>query len=287
MNALTTKIEINFDAYKQVAEDGREYWSARDLQGLLGYVKWERFNDAVDRARHAAMIAGTTSVEEHITGAGKTQKSRNQHGAIDIFVDDFHLSRYAAYLVAMNGDPRKPEIAAAQHYFAIKTREAELRPVQPVSFKELLLLTLEHENLRLEQESRIEKLEAKVDVLAPQAEVAQKFLLEPRFLSGKKLVDLHNTVLAHYAINAPTFFQTLRDAKVIWEKGQLRPMKKYINNDDAMKVWFARPLDVSGAYEVTPAGAIGILNLMQERGVPAIRMSAKEYAEHLESCWSK
>lgn len=124
----TTANESPFDALRLTREDGAEYWSARDLQGLLGYAKWERFNEAVERAQQTARNMGGERVEEHFPGAGKTQKSQNQHGEIDIIVKDYHLSRYAVYLVAMNGDPRKPEIAAAQHYFAVRTREAEVGP---------------------------------------------------------------------------------------------------------------------------------------------------------------
>lgn len=90
--------ENPFDALRSTREDGTEYWSARDLQGLLGYAKWERFNEAVERAQQTARNMGREKVEEHFPGAGKTQKSQNQHGEIDIIVKDYHLTRYAVYL---------------------------------------------------------------------------------------------------------------------------------------------------------------------------------------------
>ena len=105
-----------FDSIKRVGEDGAEYWSARDLMPLLGYDSWRRFEDAIDRARSAAEVQGY-SAETLFAGAVKKTGGRPQQ--------DFELARFAAYLIAMNGDPRKPEIAAAQAYFAIKTREAE------------------------------------------------------------------------------------------------------------------------------------------------------------------
>lgn len=96
---------------------------------LLGYEKWERFTDAIERARAAAenqghafddLFVAVTEKPEVLPGSGKNLGGRPR--------EDFHLARFAVYLVAMNGDPRKPEIAAAQSYFATKTREAEVRP---------------------------------------------------------------------------------------------------------------------------------------------------------------
>lgn len=111
-----------FDAIRQVRDDGTEFWSARDLMPLLGYEKWERFTDAIERAlvtaRNQGQEQGFSRLRENLPGGTKPR-------------EDFHLSRFACYLVAMNGDPRKPEVAAAQAYFAIRTREAETAPAQP------------------------------------------------------------------------------------------------------------------------------------------------------------
>lgn len=113
--------ESPFDAIRQT--DGeREWWSARDLMPLLGYEKWQRFEDAIDRARRSLEVQNM-AVTSHVTGAGK-KVHRPQGGST--VLGDYSLSRYAAYLVAMNGDPRKSEVAAAQSYFAIRTREAEV-----------------------------------------------------------------------------------------------------------------------------------------------------------------
>jgi DNA-damage-inducible protein D len=106
-----------FDAIRIVTLEGREYWSARELMPLLGYERWENFAEAIGRAKVAAHNTGY-DVALNFPGATKVAASGPAAA-------DYHLSRYAAYLTALNGDPRKPEIAAAQSYFVIKTREAE------------------------------------------------------------------------------------------------------------------------------------------------------------------
>lgn len=103
-------------------EHGAEYWSARELQPLLGYTQWRRFADAITRAMTSCEASGN-KVDYHFAGAGKPIPGGK--GAVQL-VDDFHLSRFACYLIAQNGDPRKPEIANAQKYFAIQTRRQEL-----------------------------------------------------------------------------------------------------------------------------------------------------------------
>ena len=109
-----------FDAIKNITADGHEYWSARDLMPMLGYGdKWQNFAQAIERAKLAAEVQGH-DVNSLFTGVSKKSGGRPQK--------DYELARFACYLVAMNGDPRKPEIAAAMSYFAIRTREAETRP---------------------------------------------------------------------------------------------------------------------------------------------------------------
>lgn len=112
----------SFEDLKQVNAHGAEYWSARALQPLLGYSQWRRFEQAIERAISACKESGNPP-EHHFAGAGKPIAGGK--GAMQI-VDDYHLSRFACYLIAQNGDPRKPEIAYAQQYFAIQTRRQEL-----------------------------------------------------------------------------------------------------------------------------------------------------------------
>lgn len=112
----------NFEAHAQQTESGVEYWLARDIQQLLGYTEWRNFGTVITRAKTACELSGHP-VADHFVDVNKMVDlgSGSQRE-----VDDTMLTRYACYLVAQNGDPRKPEIAFAQTYFAVQTRRAEL-----------------------------------------------------------------------------------------------------------------------------------------------------------------
>jgi DNA-damage-inducible protein D len=99
-----------------------EFWFARDLQAPLGYNRWENFFIAIQKAMKACENTGF-AISDHFRGV--TKMVRLGSGS-ERAVDDFILTRYACYLVAQNGDPRKPEIAFAQSYFAVQTRKQEL-----------------------------------------------------------------------------------------------------------------------------------------------------------------
>jgi DNA-damage-inducible protein D len=119
---LTPARITTFEELKLRNEHGAEYWSARDLQPLLGYSQWRRFEDAIGRAITSCEQSGNKA-GHHFAGAGKPITGGK--GAVQV-VDDYHLSRFACYLIAQNGDPRKAAIANAQKYFAVQTRRQEL-----------------------------------------------------------------------------------------------------------------------------------------------------------------
>ena len=112
----------SFEDLKKINPHGAEYWTARELQSLLGYKQWRSFEKAIQKAVTSCKQSGNDpgyhfARARKMIGAGK--------GAIRE-VDDYLLSRFACYLIAQNGDSRIPEIAEAQKYFAIQTRRQEL-----------------------------------------------------------------------------------------------------------------------------------------------------------------
>lgn len=114
-----------FDRIRRVRPGGYEYWSARQLMPLLGYgADWRNFVDTVEKAKVSCDLAGKPVSSQFVAVTELVQSGQQ---VAPVPQADFELSRFACYLVAMNGDPRKTEIAAAQTYFAIMTREAEVK----------------------------------------------------------------------------------------------------------------------------------------------------------------
>ena len=121
-----------FDGIKRTDSSGSEFWSAREVMNLMGYAAWRNFETPLKRAMQAATNQ-RLSVETNFAGSRKV-------GTVGkMSQEDFNLSRFACYLVAMNGDPNKAEVAAAQAYFAIQTRIAETAPrTSPTGPQEVL-----------------------------------------------------------------------------------------------------------------------------------------------------
>jgi DNA-damage-inducible protein D len=159
-----------FDAIRRVDEDGNEYWSARDLMAALDYESWRNFEAAIKRAEAAAINSGSPAnqfvqVAEVVAGGNLGPQTRI----------DYRLTRYAAYLLMINGDPhQKPKVAEAQRYFATKTREAEVQqamPTLPQTYAEAL------RELAASVEER-EQLAQQVATLTPAASSWEQLVAE-------------------------------------------------------------------------------------------------------------
>jgi len=122
MNEIKEYTEKVFEDIKHIDDDGAEYWLARELQKVLEYKDWRNFNKVIDRA---IISANNSFPNQNFWGVEVTTPINSGRGKIEM-AKDYKLSRYACYLIAQNGDPRKEVIALAQTYFAIQTRKQEL-----------------------------------------------------------------------------------------------------------------------------------------------------------------
>lgn len=140
------ELQETLEQIKKTVEN-LEYWSARELMSRLGYSTWESFKTAVSRAQESCQQTGQF-VEDHFRDVTKmvVLGSGSQRA-----IEDLLLTRYACYLVAQNGDPRKPQIAAAQNYFAIQTRRQEVWEQKAL------------ENKRLEERNKLRDTEMKIE----------------------------------------------------------------------------------------------------------------------------
>ena len=137
-----------FEDIKHIDENGQEYWLARELQNVLGYAQWRRFSDVIDDSMVSCKLnqqepeyhfAETSKIVDMPSGArakndagteiaagfADVGKSRKNAGIREL--SDYRLTRFACYLIVMNGDPRKETIAHGQMYFAVKTRQQEIQ----------------------------------------------------------------------------------------------------------------------------------------------------------------
>jgi len=119
---IVTKLHKSFEDYMHTDENGVEFWYARELQELLEYAKWDTFKNVIERAKDACKNSGQQIVD-HFPDVGKMVQIGS---GTEREQKDYKLTRYACYLIAQNGDPRKQVIAFAQTYFAVQTRKQEI-----------------------------------------------------------------------------------------------------------------------------------------------------------------
>ncbi|MBQ9658208.1 MAG: DNA damage-inducible protein D [Clostridia bacterium] len=112
----------SFEDIKHMDENGVEFWYARELQSVLDYKEWRKFENVISKAKNACENS-SINVFEHFVDADKLSKRANN---AEVKISDYKLSRYACYLIAQNGDSRKKVIALAQTYFAVQTRKQEI-----------------------------------------------------------------------------------------------------------------------------------------------------------------
>jgi DNA-damage-inducible protein D len=119
--ALIRRLHKTFEDYVHVQE-GVEFWFARDLQNLLGYTEWRNFTNVIEKAKESCQTSNN-AISDHFVDVNKMVPLGS---GSERELEDILLTRYACYLIAQNGDPRKEEIAFAQSYFAVQTRKQEI-----------------------------------------------------------------------------------------------------------------------------------------------------------------
>lgn len=243
-----------FDSIRRVRDGGSEYWSARELQPLLGYVEWRKFSGCIDEAKRAAAI---TAGEGNLVDTDKVVERENRGS---ITVADVELTRYGAYMVAMSCDGRKPEVAAAKTYFAIRTREAETaQPAALPSTRQLAQMVIDAEDAR-------EAAERQVQIERKGREAMESYAkgLEPRAEGYDRLLDGDGTysvgvVAKMLGSSQNKLFGDLRSAGIFIAKGAMRntPYQKYMHHFDVKAFEYTREDGTQGnSYKtrVRPSG---------------------------------
>lgn len=261
-----------FDA--AMGDDGR--WSARDLQILMGYAQWKNLTPALNRAKSAARNQGLV-VDEHFSRSRKNPSELGGRAQ-----DDYRLTRVAAYLVAMNGDPNKNEVASAQAYFATKTREAELRSEKPMTELELAhryIAALEREQTLVAANGQLAE---QVAEMAPKAEGYDDLIAAEGYLDLGAVAKVLAPVTG--GLGRTRFINLLRGMGVIVQTGAPLPYQHLIDRG-----YFAVRTEVTaaGAHPYTVATAKGLRWLHAELREDRPTLGHGDGAPQLESSESR
>lgn len=253
-----------FDAIRRTRADGTYFWDARDLQGVTEYSRWEDFAKLIDRAMAAARNTGE-NVEQAFSaitekGAGRPRAS-------------YELSRFAAYLTVMNGDPNMPRIAEAQAYFAIRTREAET--AQPkLTDADLMALALQASQRQLDQrDARIAAQAKQLTEQAPKVTYVDTFVTDADLLSFSTVASSCNITekaLRELLIERDWIYSQ-QDSR--WSEGKQKKVTRNRYSEKADKKRYFRRVEVHEAprfrgsevmhtLKITPAGAEAIARLV-------------------------
>lgn len=256
-----------FDSIRRTRDDGSEFWSARELMPVMCYSAWRNFMVPIERAMKTAENQGA-ELAVNFVGSRKISETKP--------AEDFELSRFAAYLVAMNGDPNKPEVASAQAYFAIQTRVAETAP-PALSGPELLAAALIESQRVLEaRETRINQLEVQQVADAPAVLYVAEFVTDADTLT-------FSTVASSCGITEKALRALLIERDWIyvqtdsrWSNSKGRKIERNRYSEKATKKrHFQRIVnheaprfrggEVMHTLKITPFGAAAIARLVQER----------------------
>ena len=236
----------------------------------LEYVEWRKFVGVISRAKEAASNQGVDAGRNFVPSA----KVSGTRGPMQ---EDYELSRFACYLVAMNGDPRKPAVAAAQAYFAVRTREAEIT-VPALSGKELLAAAvLEAQTVIKSQELQIEAAEKYIEELRPKAEYVETFVTDGD-------LRLFRNVAKSLGVTEQTLRQALLDHGWIyveeasrWSARREEKVRQYWYSAYVDKARYFTPVpchdeprfrgEVDHTLKITPAGAVAVARALKTWGI--------------------
>lgn len=189
-----------FNSIMRTDNHGNEFWSARELMELMGYAAWRNFETPLKRAMKSAENQGK-SLEINFAG------SRKVVAVGKMAQEDFNLSRFACYLVAMNGDPNKAEVAAAQAYFAIQTRIAETAPLVSPTGPQEVLFTDETFGLKI----------GKPVANLPAIKIREK--INPRAARNHKIAQVAREAKGNWV---PIFIDSMKPAQLVELKNAIR-----------------------------------------------------------------